>query len=282
MNLRRLSDFKGNEPVRRVLALVDEQPLHLSIVGGDPLVRYRELDVLLPQLSAKGLHTQVVTSAFREIPANWASIPRSYMVVCIDGLQSEHDMRRRPATYERIIKNIAAISVTVHCTITAPMMQRPRYLEIFLSSVPYELGLYPGRLLSGYLRVMARRIMMDGEPLAALVADNGLHHDVIGRLLRHTPITSHLRSPARLSALAGMAIASASAVSAKSSATWGLWSCFIHGERAPAGVFAIQRSHRLFSFVIVGHFHKAKPARSSGIAIGYKTGAGHAAIRFEH
>lgn len=37
---------------------------------------------------------------------------------------------------------------------------------------------------------MARRVMMDGEPLAALVADNGLHHDVIGRLLRHRRITS--------------------------------------------------------------------------------------------
>lgn len=133
MNLRRLSDFKGDELVRRVLALVVElQPLHLSIVGGDPLVRYRELDVLLPQLSAKGIHTQVVTSAFREIPASWAGIPRVYMVVSIDGLQSEHDMRRRPATYDRIIKNIAASSVTLHCTITAPMMQRQRYLEDFL------------------------------------------------------------------------------------------------------------------------------------------------------
>lgn len=133
MNLRQLSDYKGDELVRRVLALVEElRPLHLSIVGGDPLVRYRELDLLLPQLSARGIHTQVVTSAFREIPAKWAGIPRLYIVVSIDGLQSEHDMRRRPATYERILKNIATSSVTVHCTITAPMMQRQRYLEDFL------------------------------------------------------------------------------------------------------------------------------------------------------
>ena len=133
MNLRRLSDFKGDELVRRVLALADElRPLHISIVGGDPLVRYRELDLLLPQLSARGIHTQVVTSAFREIPANWARIPRVYIVVSIDGLQNEHDMRRRPATYQRILQNIAASSVTVHCTITAPMMQRQRYLEDFL------------------------------------------------------------------------------------------------------------------------------------------------------
>ncbi len=133
MNLRQLSDYRGGDLVIRVLALVDRlRPLHLSIVGGDPLVRYRELDVLLPQLALRGIHTQLVTSAFREIPAHWAKIPRVYLVVSIDGLQQEHDMRRRPATYERILKNIAGQSVTVHCTITAQMMQRQGYLQDFL------------------------------------------------------------------------------------------------------------------------------------------------------
>jgi MoaA/NifB/PqqE/SkfB family radical SAM enzyme len=133
VNLRQLSDYKGGELVLRVLALVDQlRPLHVSLVGGDPLVRYRELEVLLPQLSQRGIHCQVVTSAFRQIPATWASIPRVHIVVSIDGLQPEHDMRRRPATYERIIKNIAGHSVTVHCTITAQMMQRHGYLQDFL------------------------------------------------------------------------------------------------------------------------------------------------------
>lgn len=46
-NLRSLSDFKGQELIARVLDVVDQhRPLHLSIVGGDPLVRYRELEVL--------------------------------------------------------------------------------------------------------------------------------------------------------------------------------------------------------------------------------------------
>src|SRR6202000_1538959 len=49
VNLRQLSDYKGDDLVRRLLAIVDrERPVHLSIVGGDPLVRYRELAVLLP------------------------------------------------------------------------------------------------------------------------------------------------------------------------------------------------------------------------------------------
>lgn len=64
--LRQLSDFKGDQLVGNILAIVDrEKPLHLSLVGGDPLVRYREVDLLLPQLEGRGIHTQIVTSAFR-------------------------------------------------------------------------------------------------------------------------------------------------------------------------------------------------------------------------
>lgn len=132
-NLRTLSDFKGDELVRRVLAVVDaERPLHLSIVGGDPLVRYREVTALLPQLSARGIYTQVVTSAFRQIPPEWKTIPNVEVVVSIDGLQPEHDARRKPATYDRILQSIAGHQITVHCTITAQMLRRPGYLEEFL------------------------------------------------------------------------------------------------------------------------------------------------------
>src|SRR6476660_4154356 len=62
--LKQVSDFKGDELVRRVMTLVDEyRPLHISIVGGEPLVRYRELNEILPQISARGIHIQLVTSA---------------------------------------------------------------------------------------------------------------------------------------------------------------------------------------------------------------------------
>jgi hypothetical protein len=47
-------------------------------------------------------------------------------------LQPEHDLRRAPATYERILKNIAGQRVTVHCTVTGQMMKRPGYLAEFL------------------------------------------------------------------------------------------------------------------------------------------------------
>src|SRR5262245_61003072 len=68
--LRTLSDRKGQPLIDGILEVVDRhQPLHLSLVGGEPLVRYRELDVLLPQLAERGIYTQVVTSAVRPIPA---------------------------------------------------------------------------------------------------------------------------------------------------------------------------------------------------------------------
>jgi len=116
-----------------VLELVDRiRPLHLSIVGGDPLVRYRELESMVPQLLNRGIHVQVVTSAFRPLAAGWAELPHFNVVVSIDGLQPEHDVRRAPATYDRIIKNIAGQHITIHCTVTGQMMKRPGYLKEFL------------------------------------------------------------------------------------------------------------------------------------------------------
>lgn len=132
--LRQLSDFKGDELVARVLAILDDlRPLHVSLVGGDPLVRYRELDKLIPQIEARGIHTQVVTSAFRVIPSEWNRYEKLNTVVSIDGLQPEHDERRKPATYERVLKNIEGSRVTIHSTITAQIASRPGYLEQFLA-----------------------------------------------------------------------------------------------------------------------------------------------------
>jgi MoaA/NifB/PqqE/SkfB family radical SAM enzyme len=131
--LRELNDRKGQELVDGVLEVVDRfKPLHLSIVGGDPLVRYRELETLIPQLMARGVHVQLVTSAFRPMHESWVTLDHLHIAVSIDGLQPEHDVRRAPATYERILKNIAGQRVTVHCTITGQMMKQPGYLEEFL------------------------------------------------------------------------------------------------------------------------------------------------------
>ena len=133
MTLRQVRDFKGQELIDGVLSVVDRQrPLHLSIVGGEPLVRYRELDTLLPILSKRGIHVQLVTSAVRPIPAHWHAIPQLSVVVSIDGLQPEHDARRTPATYDRILKHIQGHSITVHCTITRQQVNRDGYLEDFL------------------------------------------------------------------------------------------------------------------------------------------------------
>ena len=133
ITLRQVRDFKGQELIDNVLDLVDRQrPLHVSIVGGEPLVRYRELNTILPALSARGIYVQVVTSAVREIPREWASIPKLHLVVSIDGLQPEHDARRTPATYDRIQKHIVGHQIVVHCTVTRQQINRPGYIEEFL------------------------------------------------------------------------------------------------------------------------------------------------------
>src|SRR6476646_6762190 len=84
--LRQLADFKGQELIDRMLAVVKEyHPIHVSIVGGEPLVRFRELETLLPILTGEmGIHTQVVTSAVRPIPPSWADMPKLQVCVSID------------------------------------------------------------------------------------------------------------------------------------------------------------------------------------------------------
>ena len=131
--LRGLNDRKGQVLIDGVLEIVDRlRPLHLSIVGGEPLVRYRELEAMIPLLLERGVYVQVVTSAFRPLAPGWSTLSHLNVVVSIDGLQPEHDIRRAPATYDRILKNIAGQNVTVHCTVTGQMMQRPSYLREFL------------------------------------------------------------------------------------------------------------------------------------------------------
>src|ERR1051326_7802494 len=128
-----LADLKGEALISGVLELVRRfRPLHVSIVGGEPLVRYRELDVMLPQLAAMGIEVQLVTSAVRPIPIAWKDLANLHLVVSIYGLQPEHDKRRSPATYERILKHIAGHQLIVHCTVTRQQLQqRHTYLSEF-------------------------------------------------------------------------------------------------------------------------------------------------------
>lgn len=130
--LRELSDYRGPDLVAAVLAAVRRvSPIHVSIIGGEPLVRYRELGELLPLLDRMGVEVQVVTSAVRPIPAEWSSIRCLHVVVSIDGLAADHDRRRAPATYQRILQHIAGHRVIVHCTVTRQMLARPGYLAEF-------------------------------------------------------------------------------------------------------------------------------------------------------
>jgi MoaA/NifB/PqqE/SkfB family radical SAM enzyme len=132
--LRQVSDFRGKELVDGVMGLVDAyKPMHVSLVGGEPLVRFKEVSEILPQLEARDMYIQVVTSAVRPIPIEWSRVKKMDLVVSIDGLPAEHDVRRKPATYDRILHHIKGHTITVHCTVTRQMTERPGYLREFMA-----------------------------------------------------------------------------------------------------------------------------------------------------
>jgi MoaA/NifB/PqqE/SkfB family radical SAM enzyme len=130
IKLIELNDRRGDELVEGVLELVRKhKPLHVSLVGGEPMVRHRELSRILPVLSQMGIFTLVVTSGIIPIPTEWVKLPRVCVAISVDGLPEHHDIRRKPATYERILKNIEGCVVNVHWVITRPMLERAGYLE---------------------------------------------------------------------------------------------------------------------------------------------------------
>jgi len=132
--LRELNDLRGDALVEGVLGLVRRhKPIHVSLVGGEPLIRHRELSSILPALSDMGVFALVVTSAVIPIPPEWMNLPRVRVAVSVDGLPEHHDIRRKPATYGRILKNIEGREVNIHWVITRPMLSRPDYLEEYLS-----------------------------------------------------------------------------------------------------------------------------------------------------
>jgi MoaA/NifB/PqqE/SkfB family radical SAM enzyme len=132
--LRELSDYRGDALVNGVLELVRKhRPLHVSLVGGEPLVRHRELSRILPVLGEMGVFTLVVTSAVIPIPAAWMKIPRVRVAVSVDGLPEDHDVRRKPATYERILNNMKGRVVNVHWVVTRQMLKRASYLEEYVA-----------------------------------------------------------------------------------------------------------------------------------------------------
>lgn len=132
--LRELSDFRGDALVEGVIGLVRQhRPMHVSLVGGEPMIRQRELDRILPALGDMGVFAMVVTSGVIAVPERWMKLPRVRVAISVDGLPEHHDERRKPATYERILKNIAGRRVNVHWVITRPMLERASYLEEYVA-----------------------------------------------------------------------------------------------------------------------------------------------------
>ena len=134
VTLRDMAEARGDALVAGVLDLVRRhRPVLVSLIGGEPLMRHRELRRILPELGRMGVHTTVVTSGVIPIPPEWNRIPRVKIVVSVDGLPADHDRRRHPATYDRILKNIAGRRVDIGWVVTQEMMERPGYLDDYLA-----------------------------------------------------------------------------------------------------------------------------------------------------
>src|SRR5262249_5972889 len=78
------------------------------------------------------IEVQLVTNAVRRIPLERAGLGNLHLVCSIDGRQADRDSRRAPATYERILQNIAGHSMIVHCTVTHQMAARAGSFSEFL------------------------------------------------------------------------------------------------------------------------------------------------------
>jgi MoaA/NifB/PqqE/SkfB family radical SAM enzyme len=133
-NLRSVSDYRGRDLVSGIFRLVDEhKPLQVSLVGGEPLMRHRELSEVVPELSRRGVYTLIVTSGVIPFPAAWTDLPKITVAVSVDGNAEDHDVRRKPATYERILKNIAGRRVNIHWTVVRKNIEQPGYMDRYLS-----------------------------------------------------------------------------------------------------------------------------------------------------
>ena len=134
VTLRQLADLRGDALVDGVLNLVKRhRPVHVSLVGGEPLVRHRELSRILPALSAGRVETLVVTSGVIRVPADWDNLEYVRIAISVDGLPADHNARRFPATYDRILANIAGRRVDISWVITGPQMKQPGYLDEYLA-----------------------------------------------------------------------------------------------------------------------------------------------------
>ena len=142
-SLRSLNEYRGDELVERAIELVQRyRPLHVSLVGGEPLLRQREMTMLIGKLHERKIETQLVTSAVLPIPEEWKKFSDLHLVVSVDGLEKEHNVRRAPATYDRILSNIAGHRVIVHCTIVSQFLEREDYLEEFAGYWSQQEGVY--------------------------------------------------------------------------------------------------------------------------------------------
>jgi hypothetical protein len=95
-------------------------------------MRHRELSRILPALSERGIYSLVVTSGVIPIPHEWLSLRMLTVAVSVDGNPEDHNLRRAPATYERILRNISGRRVNIHWTVVRKNVESAGYMSRYL------------------------------------------------------------------------------------------------------------------------------------------------------
>ena len=133
VKLTELNDRRGDELVEGVLDLVRKhKPKHVSLVGGEPMVRHRELSKILPALSKTGIFSLVVTSGIIPIPTEWMNLPRSAWPFPSMASPNITTSAASPPPTNKSSANIDGREVNIHWVITRPMLERPGYLEEYV------------------------------------------------------------------------------------------------------------------------------------------------------
>ena len=126
--LKDLTDLHGDELVNGILHLVDRHdPIQVSLVGGEPLIRHRELSKVLPNLSRRGTYAMVVTSAVIPIPAEWTTLPR--VTIAVSGRWVTSQIMATFAGRQPLMSGFCGTFTERKSISTAPLCGRARNAE---------------------------------------------------------------------------------------------------------------------------------------------------------
>ncbi len=172
----------------------------------------------------------------------------------------------------------------------AENMVRPERFELptYCSGGNRSIHLSYGRAASVYMgglsssNVSPRRAIVLGTRRDATEPQSRNPASALRSNSKLSPAASSSAATAAAATVSAAISASASAIASAAPGVLGFGPRLVHVECASAYLRTVQCSDGLVSVLITGHFHKAEPARPSGIAVRHDAHPVHLPERFEH